>query len=157
MSRPVIILYATASGNTEELATEAASRLTGLGLDSSVRSVEEVSPGDLAQESLVLMFASTWGEGLPPPDAEEFTEQLAEETLDLGGLRFAVFALGSSAYAEFCGYGILLDALLAARGAERILPCAKSDVKFRRAFEEWWQEVSPRLVALAEADGPDDE
>jgi sulfite reductase alpha subunit-like flavoprotein len=69
--------------------------------------------------------------------------------LRLPGLRYAVFALGSSSYVDFCGCGRRLDVDLEKAGAGRLLSCAEADTKFKRAFEDWLD----RVLAILTAEG----
>lgn len=57
--------------------------------------------------------------------------------------RFAVFALGSSAYPNFCAFGKHIDELLLHLGGERILKVATGDEMCaqEQAFSAWSQEV----------------
>lgn len=53
--------------------------------------------------------------------------------------RFAVFALGSSAYPNFCAFGRYVDNLLGELGGERLLPLSHGDEMCGQepAFQEW--------------------
>lgn len=146
---PVLILYATVSGNAEELAHAAAAELRAHGRDCVVENAADVAVGPLRECDVALLIASTWGEGEPPPDAAGFWAALAEPELRLETLRYAVLALGSSSYREFCGAGRLLDERLAARGAWRLLPRRDCDTKFKAAFKEWIRQVEVALDAHA--------
>lgn len=138
MPRPILILYATASGNAEQLAGEAAERLQAAGYAPVVANVADVPVADLAGVGLALLIASTWGHGKPPPDAEEFCAELhASGQLDLANLSYAVLALGSRSYAEFCWCGRRLDEDLARCGARRLLPRVECDTKYKADFDGW--------------------
>jgi len=93
-----------------------------------------------------LLIASTWCEGAPPPDAADFCAALQQPAArPLPRLRYAVFALGSSSYAVFCGCGRRLDEDLARCGAQRLLRCAEGDLKPKAAFEKWLEAVTAVL------------
>jgi sulfite reductase (NADPH) flavoprotein alpha-component len=146
MSRPIAILYATVSGNAEALAGLAGERLQAAGRAVVVRNVADFPAGQLREFDTALLIASTWGEGASPPDAAEFCAALLKpETLRLTHLRFAVFALGSSNYKDFCGCGRRIDEDLAKCGAMRLLPCAESDTKFKAGFAAWLARVEAAL------------
>jgi sulfite reductase (NADPH) flavoprotein alpha-component len=146
MPGSIAILYATVSGNTEVLARLAAERLQASGRDVAVHNVAEFSAGRLREFETALIIASTWGEGEPPPDAVEFCAALQQhEVLRLPKLRFAVFALGSSSYKDFCGCGRRIDENLEKSGATRLLPRAESDTKFKTAFANWLKQVEAVL------------
>lgn len=144
----VLILYASVSGTAEELAAFTALRLRGAGLTAAVANVADFPAPRLAEVDTALVIASTWGEGAPPPDAEVFFASLqAPDTGRLTRLRFAVLALGSRAYPEFCGFGRRLDAALEECGATRLLPRVDCDTKFKADFERWLTDVGRILRA----------
>lgn len=149
------ILYATVSGNAEELAHAAAGRLAQAPTRAiEVHNVADFRAARLPEFDAVLVIASTWGEGVAPPEAEEFCATLAgEPALDLGRLHYAVLALGSSMYPDFCACGKRVDADLARRGARRLVARVDCDTKFKADFERWLGAVEAALARLEEAAG----
>ncbi|MBA3848851.1 MAG: hypothetical protein C0502_02500 [Opitutus sp.] len=142
----LVILYATASGNAEQLAHAAADELAADGHAPEVRNVADFPPGRLHECSVALFIVSTWGEGAPPPDAGAFCAAVGGHApRDLGSLHYAVLALGSSAYADFCAAGRRLDADLARRGARRLVPRVDCDTKFKAGFARWLAAVRQTL------------
>lgn len=71
-----------------------------------------------------------------------FKEKLSDWTLSIFD-RFAVFALGSSAYPNFCAFGKYVDNLLGELGGERIMKLATGDEMCaqEQAFSKWAQEA----------------
>ena len=70
------------------------------------------------------------------------------ESLDsgaLGGLRYAVYALGDSSYDEFCGFGRNLDAALEQKGGVRIAERAECDGDYDEFVESWSSQVHAAL------------
>jgi sulfite reductase (NADPH) flavoprotein alpha-component len=133
-----LILFATASGNAEQLAHAAADALRADGHTPRVSNVADFPAAGLRAQGVVLLIVSTWGEGAPPPDAEEFCAALAAGTPgELAGVRYAVLALGSSMYAEFCACGRRIDADLARLGAVALVPRVECDTKYKADFERW--------------------
>lgn len=145
----VTVLYATASGNTEQLAAFTAESLRALGADVRLENIADYPAELLARASIVLLLASTWGEGAPPPDAEEFCAALHEDSSSLAHLRYAVLALGSSAYAEFCACGRRMDEDFARRGAIRLSPRVDCDTKYKADFTHWLEGIQSAIKALA--------
>lgn len=145
MPFPLAILYATVSGNAEQLAQAAAEALRGADRACLVANVADFPVSRLRECEVVLVIASTWGEGEPPPDAVDFCAALAVPELRLEGLRYAVLALGSSMYREFCACGRVIDERLAARGACRLLPRRECDTKFKADFKAWLAQVEVAL------------
>ncbi|KAJ8968172.1 hypothetical protein NQ314_002429, partial [Rhamnusium bicolor] len=76
------------------------------------------------------------------------SEPLIEDTFGpLSNVRFAVFALGSSAYPNFCAFGKYVDNLLGELGGERLLKLASGDEMCgqEQAFRKW----APQIFQLA--------
>lgn len=141
------VLYATVSGNAEQLAQAAAARLAGPGREVEVHNVADFAAAKLVACDVALVIASTWGEGAAPPDAEAFCSALARDTaLDLSRLHYAVLALGSSMYSDFCACGKQIDADLARRGAKRLVERVDCDTKFKTDFERWLAAVAAALA-----------
>ncbi len=145
MSSTVLILYASVSGTAEELATLTARKLRAADLAAEVANVADFPAVSLAEFDTVLIIASTWGEGEPPPDAADFVAALP--VLHLPRLHFAVLALGSRAYPQFCAFGRRLDEGLAKCGAQRLLARVDCDTKLKADFERWLAGVRRMLGA----------
>jgi len=145
MSAPVAVLYATVSGNAEELAHAVAQTLGGRGRDGVVANLADFPAARLGECDVALFIVSTWGAGEAPPDAADFFAALSAPALRLDGLRYAVLALGSSSYRDFCAAGRILDVRLAERGARRLLPRRDCDTKFKADFQEWLAQVDETL------------
>lgn len=147
LPRSVAVLYATVSGNAEQLAQLAANRLTDHGFAVLMSNVADFPAARLKELDTALVIASTWGEGEPPPDAAAFCAGLRQPAgLSLPHLRYAVLALGSSSYTAFCGCGRQIDEDLARRGAHRLLPRIDCDTKFKSVFERWLEDVRLALT-----------
>ncbi|XP_017771545.1 PREDICTED: nitric oxide synthase, salivary gland [Nicrophorus vespilloides] len=72
------------------------------------------------------------------------SEPLLEDTFGpLSNVRFAVFALGSSAYPNFCAFGQYVDNLLGELGGERLLKMVSGDEMCgqEQAFRKWAPDV----------------
>ncbi|XP_066586894.1 nitric oxide synthase, salivary gland [Prorops nasuta] len=72
------------------------------------------------------------------------TESQTEDTFGpLSNVRFAVFALGSSAYPNFCAFGHYVDNLLGELGGERLLRLGLGDEMCgqEQAFRKWAAEI----------------
>jgi len=134
----VAVLFGSESGNSEALAKQFAKKLKGAGYDSKATGLDKIKPGDLAKEEQVVIVTSTFGEGDPPANAEEFYHVLtSEEQPRLPGLKFAVLALGDTNYEQFCKFGQDLDARLEALGGKRLYERLDCDVDFEEAAEGW--------------------
>jgi len=149
----VLVMYASQSGNSEELATEFGEKLTAAGFDAPVIGTEDHSDVDLSKESHLLIISSTWGEGDPPDNAVEFWELLnSDEHPRLEALHFAVLGLGDSNYLDFCAMGKLFDARFEALGATRFAARGDCDTDFEEPAANWFETVLGELSSLSDSE-----
>ena len=135
---PLTILYGTESGNSETLALKARKAAQKLGFDAKVVDMADIDASALAKSQNLIVFAATWGEGEPPQRAIDFYKSLMADTAPrLETLRFAVLALGDTAYAQFCATGKAIDARLEALGAKRAADRIDLDLDFAKAASAW--------------------
>jgi sulfite reductase (NADPH) flavoprotein alpha-component len=146
-SAPLTILFATESGNSEELAAEAKKQAAKKGFKARMADIGEWEPADLAKEENVLVIASTWGEGDPPDRATGFYEKLiADGAPKLDGMRYSVLALGDTSYEHFCKFGKDLDERFEKLGAQRFYPRTDCDVEFEEPFQKWFDGAIETLL-----------
>ena len=77
------------------------------------------------------------------------TDSQADDTFGpLSNVRFAVFALGSSAYPNFCAFGRYVDNLLGELGGERLSLLARGDEMCgqEQAFRKWAAETFAVII-----------
>ncbi len=146
------VVYATETGNAEDLAKDAVRRLRERGFDlGNAISLGDVGLGFFGETDLLLAVVSTWGDGEPPSEAEDFHHQLTGSApLALDHLHFAVLALGDTSYDQFCQYGKELDAELERHGAKRLHERIDCDIDYDDYFEAWLASILQRLSALVE-------
>lgn len=146
---PLTILYASESGNAESLAFKARKAAQKQGFDVKVLDMADADSALLEKARNILVYASTWGEGDPPQRAADFYAALmSDKAPRLAGVRFAVLALGDTAYADFCATGRAIDARLEALGAERAVPRIDLDLDFGRQAADWTQRTLDKLAPL---------
>ena len=149
---PLTILYASESGNAEGLAFAAKKVASKQGFDVRVVDMADADITSLAKARHLLVYAATWGEGDPPQRAADFYASLmAADAPRLDGVRFAVLALGDSAYENFCQTGRNIDERLAELGATRAAGRIDLDLDFAKAAVEW---TSATLETLKADDAP---
>ena len=144
------VLYGSESGNAEALAMKTKKLAQKHGLDARVFDMADVDLSVIAKAKNLIVFVSTWGEGDPPGRAVDFYAALMREDaprLDKE-LRFAVLALGDTAYAQFCAVGKAVDARLEALGATRAVDRIDLDLDFAKKAAEWTEgalgELAPK-------------
>ncbi|WP_278261503.1 bifunctional nitrate reductase/sulfite reductase flavoprotein subunit alpha [Nocardia sp. AG03] len=147
---PLTVLWASQTGNAEDLAATVASRLAEAGFTPALLDMDSCELTALTGD--ILVVTSTFGDGGPPDNGADFWTRLDASVLRLTGVRYAVFALGDSSYDDFCGHGRTLDTLFAARGAHRLLPRVDSEPDFADAADQWLDEVIVALGPTAPGD-----
>ncbi len=148
---PLTILYGSESGNTESLALKAKKVAAKLNFDARVVDMGDADLSVLSKARNLVVYVSTWGEGDPPQRAVDFYKALmADGAPRLEGVRYAVLALGDTAYVNFCAIGRAIDARLEALGATRAAERIDLDLDFAKAAAAW-TEKALGVLAPAEA------
>jgi len=152
MTKPLLrILYATVSGTARQVAEAIAldcSDLPGGSADAvPIANMLETGPEvfDPAGPPLLLCVATT-GSGDVPDDARMLFSGLQDAPRYLGGLRYALVALGDSSYGStFCGGGSMFDAALLDLGAQRIGDALRLDAteetEPEKAAVDWFRKT----------------
>ena len=123
-ARPLIV-YGSETGNAEAVSRRLKRELVLL--KPILMSLDDVLGFDVVKKraiSHVLCVCSTFGKGEPPSNAMLF---FAAEVPSMVDVNFAVLALGSTLYPDFCQAGIKLDSMLSKAGMARICTLTKAD------------------------------
>jgi len=147
---PLTILYGSESGNAEALALKAKKAAAKLNYDARVVDMADADMASLAKVKNLIVYISTWGEGDPPQRAVDFHKALMSDAAPrLEGVRFAVLALGDTAYVNFCQTGKQVDDRLEALGATRAADRIDLDLDFAKQAAAWTDKA---LEVIAPAD-----
>ncbi|MEM9017112.1 MAG: flavodoxin domain-containing protein [Verrucomicrobiota bacterium] len=147
----ITIAFATETGTAEGLALDTKERFDDLGVPNQVVDLSEMKTEELQTMETFLAIVSTWGDGDPPSDSEDFFEELRDlESMNLPSLRFAVLALGDTSYDLFCQFGKDLEEQLARHGAEKMLERVDCDIDYEDPFDKWLDQVAS-ILAPSEA------
>jgi sulfite reductase (NADPH) flavoprotein alpha-component len=137
------IVFATETGNSEDLANRTAEAAESKGFTVEVSNVEDVTLDDLQGESALVFIGSTMGEGEPPESAWSFHDAISEaEGTPLSSLNIAVVALGDTSYGDlFCAFGKKVEKELLRLGAKKIIDRIDCDVDFEGKYAGWAKQL----------------
>lgn len=123
----ILVAYATLSGNTQMVAEHMHEFLKSQGHDTTLLNQDDLDPQHMNDYELVLLGSSTWGDGEPNPTSEVFMQKLKDHTEPFGEVKFAVFGLGDSSYAHFCGIADRFSELLKEKQKNTVVENLKID------------------------------
>ena len=120
------IVFASMTGNTEEIADIVADKLRDLGMDVDVDECTTVDAEDFMEADLAIVATYTYGDGELPDEMMDFFEDLSGMELD--GKFFGVVGSGDTFYDEFCKAVDDFDNLFEAVGGVRAAAPVKVDL-----------------------------
>ncbi|MBV9170697.1 MAG: cytochrome P450 [Chloroflexi bacterium] len=151
---PLLVLFGSNLGTTEDLARQMAAEGTARGFSANVASLDDYV-GKLPTQGAVVISSASYN-GAPPDNAARFVDWLTGSSLALDALRgvkFTVFGCGSHEWpSTYQRIPNLIDQQLEAHGAERVYPRGEGDTSddFDGQFRSWY---APLWRALATAVG----
>lgn len=142
----ITITYGTETGNSKRVATDFAAKAKKSGIHAKVQSLDQYRLNDLPKEEYFLTVISTQGEGEPPESAKKFYDHIHNNGFKLEKLKYAVLALGDTAYPLYCKAGEDVDEQLLKLGGQRIAPIQKCDVEYEEDANNWFNSVMQKLA-----------
>lgn len=132
-----LVLYASQTGQAEEIARDSAASLQAGGRAAQAVSTATATLAQLQAAKHILCVVSTTGEGDAPDEALRFEKTLMQDTLDLVGKSVAVLALGDRKYAQYCAFGHRVFNWLVSCGAEAVAPAIEVNDLDAGALKIW--------------------
>lgn len=130
------VVFATITGNNEDIADIIAQALEEKGMDVEVEEISQADPADFEEVDLCVVCPYTYDEGSLPDEGIDFYEELAD--VDLTGKVYGVAGSGDTFYGEYFGlavdkFGHALENAGAKQGAQSVkinlAPDSDEDIK----------------------------
>lgn len=150
----VQILYASQTGNAKAVAENLFDSFknnfaNNPRLEFGIENTNNFKPKSLASKQLLILVASTHGEGEPPDDAIEFLEQLkGKRAPNLNGVQHAVLGLGDSSYEFFCQTGKDFEQQLNKLGSTALVERVDCDLDYETQVEQWISDLNEKALSL---------
>ncbi|MDR3127966.1 MAG: flavodoxin [Bifidobacteriaceae bacterium] len=118
------IIYASLTGNTEEIAKATKENLETAGIEVTIDEIDSSSPSDFNDFDIAIIASYTYGDGDLPDEAVDFYDELQE--LDLSNKKYGVLGSGDTSYGNnFCKAVELFEEAFAKTGATKGAPGVK--------------------------------
>ncbi|CNG79692.1 NADPH-dependent assimilatory sulfite reductase flavoprotein subunit [Yersinia kristensenii] len=148
----ITLISASQTGNARRLAEQLRDDLLAAKLNVNLVNAGDYKFKQVAQERLLVIVASTQGEGEPAEEAVALHKFLfSKKAPKLPETAFAVFGLGDTSYEHFCQAGKDFDNKLAELGAQRLVERVDADVEYQESAQQWRQQVVAVLQARVPA------
>ncbi|WP_421589433.1 NADPH-dependent assimilatory sulfite reductase flavoprotein subunit [Rahnella aceris] len=149
----VTLISASQTGNARRVAEQLRDDLITAKINVNLVNAGDYKFKQIGQEKLLLIVASTQGEGEQAEEAVALHKFLqSKKAPQMKDTAFAVFALGDTSYEFFCQAGKDFDTRLGELGAERLLDRVDADVEYKEAAENWRKRIVDVLKQRIPAD-----
>ena len=130
------IVFASMTGNTEEIADIVADKFRDLGVEVEVDECTTVDAEDFLEADIAVVATYTYGDG-----------ELPDEIVDFYGKIYGVVGSGDTFYDEFCKAVDDFDRVFAATGAVKGSECVKVDLSAEDEDIEKLEAFAEEVVA----------
>lgn len=143
----LIVVFASMTGNTEEMADAVAEGIRAQGAEAVLKDVFDANASELTDYDAVLLGAYTWGDGDLPDEFLDFYDEM--DDVDLSGKPSAAFGSADSSYPEFGKAVNLLEEKLQSCGAVLAAEGLKVELNPSEQEKEACRELGRRVAAAA--------
>ncbi|ALS20638.1 MULTISPECIES: flavodoxin [Paenibacillus] len=140
----ILMVFASMTGNTEDMADAIAEGIREAGEELVVKSVLDTNTNELEAYDGIILGAYTWGDGELPDEFLDFYEEMDEYSLS--GKKAAVFGSCDSSYAQVGAAVDILVEKLRERGAEVVLDGLKIELSPSADEKEQCKEFGRRFA-----------
>ena len=135
---PWLVVYATQTGVSEQLAWRTATSLQEAHQPVTVKPIQQLTIEDLKQTQQILFVASTYGTGEAPDLATPFEKKILKSSVNLSHLNYAVLALGSQEYPEsYCSFGHRINSWLKENNAHALFETIEVNNANNHDIQKW--------------------
>ncbi|WP_448512362.1 NADPH-dependent assimilatory sulfite reductase flavoprotein subunit [Photorhabdus laumondii] len=139
----ITLISASQTGNARRLAEQLREDLLAQKLNVNLFNAGDYKFKQIAQEKILIIIASTQGEGEPAEEAVALYKYLySKKAPKLNDTVFAVFGLGDTSYERFCQAGKDFDNRLNELGAQRLLERVDGDVEYQQVADQWRKQLT---------------
>jgi len=158
--KPIVIIYASVTGNSAMFASKlgsilsASSQVSFFDACGASTTIDEKIWNMIEATSLCIFVASTQGNGELPSLSRKFFSTLFDKKAHLlTDKHCAVLGFGSSAYPIFCGAAEELSSTIVENGGLEVVPLGKCDALTgeETTFRHWTSELVDKLASMPDA------
>lgn len=142
------IVYASMTGNTEEIADIVAEAFEDLELEVEIDECTQVDAAAFEEADICVVATYTYGDGDLPDEIVDFYEDLQE--IDLSGKIFGVCGSGDTFYDDFCKSVDDFEAVFTQIGAKKGADSVKVDLAAEEDDIQRLEEFAKKLATAAE-------
>ena len=121
------ILYATQTGNAEEVAQNLSSLAKNKGFTVNINEMNYYTMEQFRKLKNVAIVTSTYGEGEVPEMGIEFWKDLEHSSTKISNLKYGLIALGDRSHDIFCGAGKAISKKLDELDCKKIIENLECD------------------------------
>ena len=121
------ILYATQTGNAEEVAQNLSSLAKNKGFKVNINEMNYYTMDQFRKLKNVAIVTSTYGEGEVPEMGIEFWKDLESSSIKISNLKYGLIALGDRSHEIFCGAGKAISKKLEELDGKKVIENLECD------------------------------